>query len=363
MAGEAIELGKNEVEAEPAPGLAAPLHRAHDRIDADELHGPQNERRNRGRQIHALRQAAGGNRAAILHLGEHVGQSRGADRVHRAGPASLGKHLWSRVELIAVDDRGGAETFEKLRFDGSPRRGGHGEAELRQEGHRHRADAAGSAGHQHLAVSRRHTLVLERHDAQHGGVSGGADGHGAGGVEAAWNLDQPVAAHPGAFGKPAMMGLADAPAIEDDLVARREARMAGVAHRAGKVDARDQRERADDRRLAGEGQPILVIDGGIFDVDGDITLHQVGLGQIGKLDRLAGIASHDAYGAETFRHRYYPLRTRSWPKQATSYSVRASASRNRSGSPSGEPRMLPSHMTRRPRKMVPTGQPCTSKPS
>jgi hypothetical protein len=78
------------------------------------------------------------------------------------------------------------------------------------------------------------------------------------------------------------MGLAASPAVEDDLVARPPGRVAGRFHRAGKIDAGDHREAAHYRRLAGDGEPVFVVECGIFDADGDVAVHQIGFIKIGE---------------------------------------------------------------------------------
>ena len=82
------------------------------------------------------------------------------------------------------------------------------------------------------------------------------------------------------------MRLADAPAVEDDPVALAPVGMVGSDHRSGEIDARNQRPAAHDRRLAGDGQTVLVVDRRRLDRDGDVTLHQIGVGQVDDIDRL-----------------------------------------------------------------------------
>ena len=53
-------------------------------------------------------------------------------------------------------------------------------------------------------------------------------------------------------------------------------------HGAGEIDAGDHREAAHHRRLAGDGEAVLVVDGGIFDADGDVAVHQIGFVEIGE---------------------------------------------------------------------------------
>jgi RNA polymerase sigma-70 factor (ECF subfamily) len=58
--------------------------------------------------------------------------------------------------------------------------------------------------------------------------------------------------------------------------------VAGGFHRAGEIDAGDHREAAHYRRLAGDGEAILVVDAGIVDPDGYIAVHQVGFVEVGQ---------------------------------------------------------------------------------
>ena len=62
--------------------------RAGHRIDADELDAAQDEGRNRCRQIHALRKAAGGNRSFGIGLRQHIGERHRADRIDRRRPSA-----------------------------------------------------------------------------------------------------------------------------------------------------------------------------------------------------------------------------------------------------------------------------------
>src|SRR4029077_13568550 len=84
------------------------------------------------------------------------------------------------------------------------------------------------------------------------------------------------------------MSLAEPPAVEDYLVAGLPARMGGRLHRAGEIDAGDHGKAAHHRRLAGEREPILVVQRRIFHADGDVALHQFPLVEIGEPDGLAG---------------------------------------------------------------------------
>ena len=95
------------------------------------------------------------------------------------------------------------------------------------------------------------------------------------------------------------MGFAQAPAIEDDLVAWFPVRMRRRFHRTGEVDAGDHREAAHHRRLAGDGEAVLVIHRRIFDPDGDVAVHQILVVEIGDPHRLAGRRLVDDDGFES----------------------------------------------------------------
>ena len=64
---------------------------------------------------------------------------------------------------------------------------------------------------------------------------------------------------------------------------------------AGEIDAGDHREAAHHRRLAGDGEAVLVVDAGIFDADGDVAVHQIGFVEIGQrgLGAALGLLDHD----------------------------------------------------------------------
>ena len=83
------------------------------------------------------------------------------------------------------------------------------------------------------------------------------------------------------------MGLAEAEAVGDHLVAGLEAGMGGTLHHAGEIDAEKHRELARDRRLAGKRQPVLVIDGRVRDADRHVAVHQLGVFGLYEADRLA----------------------------------------------------------------------------
>ncbi len=72
------------------------------------------------------------------------------------------------------------------------------------------------------------------------------------------------------------MGLAHAPAVADDLVAGFPGEMRGLCDGAGEIDAGDHGKAPHHRRLAGDGEAVLVVQRRPLDGDGDIALHQLG---------------------------------------------------------------------------------------
>ena len=102
-----------------------------------------------------------------------------ADRVDHAGPALLLQRLAGRAELGAVDDRGGAEPLQVVglarpcrwrRPRGSRAAASSATATLPTPPVAPVTSTSPSPG--------RDAVPLQRQHAQHGGVAGGADGHG-----------------------------------------------------------------------------------------------------------------------------------------------------------------------------------------
>ena len=148
-------------------------------------------------------------------------------------------------------------------------------AALGEDRDSNRADAARCAGHRNRTVFGREAVPLQRHDRKHGRVARCTDRHGLTRAHAFGQRHQPVAFHSRLLGVGAKMGLAAAPAVEDDLVAGLPAGVAGRFYRAGEVDPGYHREPAHNRRLAGDCKPIFVIECGIFDTDGHVAVHQI----------------------------------------------------------------------------------------
>src|SRR5437763_10527628 len=58
--------------------------------------------------------------------------------------------------------------------------------------------------------------------------------------------------------------------------------MSRALNSAGEIDAWNHWEAAHHRRLPGDGQPILIIEGRPLDGHGDVAVHQVGFIEIGE---------------------------------------------------------------------------------
>ncbi len=107
--------------------------RRHDRIDAEQRHAAQDERHDGRRQVEALRQSAGGDRAVVLRLRQQVGQRVRADAVDAGGPAFLGERLAGFGEFGAVDDFRGTQVLQETGLGQAAGRGDDVPAELRQQ--------------------------------------------------------------------------------------------------------------------------------------------------------------------------------------------------------------------------------------
>ncbi len=139
---------------------------------------------------------------------------------------------------------------------------------------------------------------LDRHHRQHRGVAGRSDRHRLGAGDSRRQLDQPVSPDPRFFGIAAEMGLAEAVAVEDDLIARRKAGMEGRLDHAGEIDAENHRKAPDDRRFSRQRESVLVVDGGVGDADGHVAVHQLGFVHLDEADVLSGVGLVGSNGFE-----------------------------------------------------------------
>ena len=265
-----------------APGLHAALARRHHRIDAQQRHAAQNKRGYAGWQIHALSQAASGDRPAIRNLRDDIGQHGAAGNINRASPAGFAQRARFAVKFGAVNHCGGAQAAQKVGLLGPAGDGGNLIAQARQQRHRDGADPAAGTSHQHLAVVRGQPGIFERHHRQHCGVAGGADRHRLGQGQPFGQRHQPIALDPCHPGKSAMVAFTHPPAVQNNPVAGLVVGRCGGHDLAGKINSWHQRKLADDRRLGAQGQGVLVVDGGMGNANRHVAVHQVGLGQLGE---------------------------------------------------------------------------------
>ena len=131
-----------EIVDDALPGFDAQRFRRHHGIDAEQRNAAQNERRNRGRQIHALREAASGHRAAILGLRQHIRQRVAADGIYAARPALLAERLAWFGKLGAIDDFCRAQLLQVVGFRCAAGGGNDVVAKLGKNSDRHRTHAA-----------------------------------------------------------------------------------------------------------------------------------------------------------------------------------------------------------------------------
>ncbi|MDT4856002.1 hypothetical protein FQZ97_903770 [compost metagenome] len=139
-------------------------------------------------------------------------------------------------------------------------------AQASEQRDRDAAHAAVGPGHQHLAAGGFHArlgpVFLQRHHAQHGGVARGADGHGFSRAQTVRQGHQPVALDPRHLRQTAPVRFTNAEAVEDDAVAGLPSRVFAGCHGTREIDARHQGEAAHHGRLSGDGQAVLVVEGG-----------------------------------------------------------------------------------------------------
>ena len=85
------------------------------------------------------------------------------------------------------------------------------------------------------------------------------------------------------------MALANAPAVENNFVAGFPQRGMTFLHRPRAIDTRHHRKLAHHRRLAGDGEAIFVVDGGIIDANGHIAFRQIAFVDVGDFRFGAGV--------------------------------------------------------------------------
>ncbi|MNT00492.1 hypothetical protein D3C72_1349250 [compost metagenome] len=214
-----------------------------------------------------------------------------AHRIDRTGPALPGDRRARFGQRVPVDHLGRAEFLQVVGLVEAAGRGHHAVAQPGQQRDRDGTGATIGTGDQDVAVRRGQAAVLQREHGQHRGVARRTDCHRLAGTEGIGHLHQPVAGHPRPLREATVVGLAQAVAVDQHAVTGRDTGVGRMRHHAGQVDAGNQREGADHRRVAGDGQGILVVDRRVVDGDRHLAGHQVALGQIGQCggDRPAAV--------------------------------------------------------------------------
>ncbi len=139
------------------------------------------------------------------------------------------------------------------------------------------ADAAAGTRYHHLTGLRCYTGLFQRHYAQHGGKTGGADDHCFTAIESVRHRHQPVAVNACLRGQAAPVVFAHAPAGQQYLLASMETRIFAGVYAARKVDTWNHWKIANDFASARNGERVFIIQTGPVDINGHGPLRQAAL--------------------------------------------------------------------------------------
>ena len=237
-----------------APGLEAPRHRALDAVDADQRDAAEDERRDRRREVHPAGVAARGDGAAVARAGAARWRASGRRRCRRRRPSAP-----SAAACPARRARRGRGCRPRRARAGSrPRSAARSRRSPRSRARASRATATLPTPPAAPVTSTGPSpgvdaVALEREHAEHRREAGGADRHRLARVERARAAatTQSARAARRCASPPQWRSPTPKP-VTSDRVAGREGRVVGRAHGAGEVDPGDHRERAHDRRAAGD---------------------------------------------------------------------------------------------------------------
>ncbi|MNS36467.1 hypothetical protein D3C72_686580 [compost metagenome] len=263
--------------------------RAHHRIHPLQAHVAQDEGHDAGGQIETARQAAGGHGAAIVHLGQQLGQHLTADGVDGTGPQLFLQRLGRLQQFAARHYAAGTQRRQHgALLLGTAGQGRDAISQCRQQGDGGGANSTGGTCHQHLTTVGGYARLFQRQHAEHGGEAGGADAHGLPLIQPGRQRHQPVGLDPRLFGHAAPVSFPHAPTGQYHLVTALVAAVGRLQHCADEVDARHQRPLAHYLALAGDGQPVLVVEGAVAHRHPHLPRRQLALGQLGQ--RCLGLA-------------------------------------------------------------------------
>ena len=186
---------------------------------------------------------------------------------------------------------------------GAPGGGGDAVAAPGQQRHGDRADPAGGPGNQHFAaIGGDGAPGFERIDAQRRRIAGGADGHGLLKRKLGRQAGQPLRLDALVAGIAAPFGFRQAPAIDDHPVAGVPIGRARLKDGAGQVGPGHHGQLARDAALARDGQPVLVVEAGIGDLDQDFVVGQIAQGELAEGGARLALDIFDHQGGEGLDH-------------------------------------------------------------
>ena len=155
------------------------------------------------------------------------------------------------------------------------------------------AHAPARTGNQHFTPFRRNSMLDQRVDTQAGGIAGGTDNHGLTAIESLRQGHQPVSVKAGILGQATPVAFSNTPAVEYHAVAGLPLGVLTLLHDTRQVDTRHHGKLAHYRRLTGDRQGILVVDGRVLHSHQDIALGQGILLHSGELHLLLRIVFVD----------------------------------------------------------------------
>src|SRR4029078_3212470 len=121
----------------------------------------------------------------------------------------------------------------------------------------------------------RHASVFQDKHTKHRGISGRTDCHRLASANSRGTLNKPIAFNASPLGIATVMDLSKSIAIHRDAISRLEARIIRMQHASGQIDAADKREFVNDGHLPGYREAILVVNCGMLDRHGDLSVHEV----------------------------------------------------------------------------------------
>ncbi len=260
------------LDGELVPDLLPQRHRAVGAVGAEQADAAQDERRDRRVELHAGGEADRADGAADLHRRQQPREHVAAEVVDGAGPGRLVERADLReVDRLPLQHLLRAQRLEVTRLLGLAGDRDDVIADLRQDLDRHRAHAAGRAGHGHRTVVGLQPVVLHQHDRLRRGEARGAERHRVERRHALGPPHDPVAGHADVLAVAAVVRDAHVVGVDDHLVAALPARVGRRFDGARHVDAGVGRVLAHDLAGAVVRQRVLVVDRRVLGPDHDVA--------------------------------------------------------------------------------------------